>query len=104
MKIKQLNSPALEALTAPVNERACCASAKDVQDAQSFEDARLVLSEFWQDLGHRPKLDGLTANVQAEMLLLVGTLSGWLGSARQTPGAQEIAKDLISESSTIFEN
>ena len=31
------------------------------------------------------------------MLLLVGTLSGWLGTARQTPGAQEIAKDLISE-------
>ena len=105
MKIKQLNSPALEALTAPVSERALmlCARAKELQDAQSFEDARTVLSEYWQDVGHRPKLDGLAANVQAEMLLLVGTLSGWLGSARQTPGAQEIAKDLISESSTIFE-
>ena len=105
MKIKQLNSSALEALTAPVSERALmlCSRAKELQDVQNFEDARLVLSEFWQDIGHRPKLDGLAANVQAEMLLLVGTLSGWLGSARQTPGAQEIAKDLISESSTIFE-
>ena len=49
MKIKQLNSPAPEALTAPVNERALmlCARAKELQDAQNFEDARLVLGEFW---------------------------------------------------------
>lgn len=105
MKIKQLDSPAPEASTATGNERALmlCARAKELQDAQSFEDARLVLGEFWQDLGDRPKLDGLAANVRAEMLLLVGTLSGWLGSARQSPGAQEIAKDLLSESSTVFE-
>ena len=105
MKIKQLDSLAPEASTATGNERALmlCARAKELQDAQNFEDARLVLGEFWQDVGDRPKLDGLAANVQGEMLLLVGTLSGWLGSARQTPGAQEIAKDLISESFTIFE-
>jgi len=105
MKIKQLDSLAPEASTATVNERALmlCARAKELQDAQNFEDARLVLSEFWQDVGHPPKLEGLAANVQAEMLLLVGTLSGWLGSARQTSGAQEIAKDLLSESSTIFQ-
>jgi tetratricopeptide (TPR) repeat protein len=105
MKIRQLDSQAPAASTATGNERALmlCARAKELQDTQNFEDARVVLSEFWQDVGHRPKLDGLAANVQAEMLLLVGTLSGWLGSARQTPGAQEIAKDLISESSTKFE-
>jgi tetratricopeptide (TPR) repeat protein len=105
MKIKQLDSLAPEASMATGNERALvlCARARELQDAQNFEGARLVLSEFWPDLGHRPKLDGLAANVRAEMLLLVGTLSGWLGSARQSPGAQEIAKDLISESSTIFE-
>src|SRR5258705_1815459 len=105
MKIKQLNSPALEAFTAPVNERALmlCARARDLKDTQNFEDARQVLGEFWQDVGDRPKLDGLAANVQAEMLLLVGTLSGWLGSLRQNPGAQEVAKDLIFQSSTVFE-
>ena len=105
MKINQLDSLAPEALTAPVNERALmlCARAKELQDAQKFEDARLVLGEFWLDVGDRPKLDGLAANVRGEMLLIVGTLSGWLGSTRQTPGAQEIAKDLISESATLFE-
>ena len=105
MKIKQLDSLAPEASTTTGNERALvlCVRAKELQDAQNFEDARLMLSEFWQDVGDRPRLDGLAANVQAEMLLLVGTLSGWLGSARQTAGAQEIAKDLISESLTKFE-
>ena len=105
MKIKQLDSLAPEASTATGNERALllCARAKELQDAQNFEDARRVLGEFWQDVGDRPKLDGLAANVRGEMLLIVGTLSGWLGTTRQSPGAQETAKDLISESSTIFE-
>jgi tetratricopeptide (TPR) repeat protein len=105
MKIKQLDSLAPQALTATRDERALvlCARAKELKDTQSFEEAQLVLSEFWQDVGDRPKLEGLAPNVQAEMLLLVGTLSGWLGSVRQAPGAQEIAKDFLSESSTIFE-
>ncbi len=37
------------------------------------------------------------------MLLRAGALSGWIGSAQQIWGAQEAAKDLISESATIFE-
>jgi tetratricopeptide (TPR) repeat protein len=32
-----------------------------------------------------------------------GALTGWLGSAKQLSGSQEIAKDLISESATLFE-
>src|SRR4030095_2474825 len=35
--------------------------------------------------------------------LRTGTLTGWLGSAKQISGAQETAKDLISESATFFE-
>ncbi|MBA3715875.1 MAG: sigma 54-interacting transcriptional regulator [Pyrinomonadaceae bacterium] len=38
------------------------------------------------------------------VLLRAGTLSGWLGSALQIPEAQEIAKDLISESMAVFES
>src|SRR4030095_3313400 len=105
MKINQVNSLEYEARTGTRNERArmLWARAKELQEAQKFEDARLVLGEFWQDVGDHPKLDGLDAIMRAEMLLLIGTVSGWLGTARQTPGAQEISKDLISESSTIFE-
>jgi tetratricopeptide (TPR) repeat protein len=79
-----------------------CARAKELEEAGKFEDARAVLSDFWQRIGDRPKLNGLDQPQRAELLLRVGTLSGWLGSARQIPGAQEIAKDLISESSGVF--
>jgi transcriptional regulator with GAF, ATPase, and Fis domain len=38
------------------------------------------------------------------VLLRAGTLSGWIGSSKQIEGSQEIAKNLISESITIFES
>jgi tetratricopeptide (TPR) repeat protein len=61
------------------------------------------LGSFWRGIGKRPELEGLSAAEQAEVLLRVGTLSGWLGSSGQIPGAQEFAKDLISESLRAFE-
>ncbi|MCA1604476.1 MAG: sigma 54-interacting transcriptional regulator, partial [Acidobacteria bacterium] len=39
----------------------------------------------------------------ADVLLRVGVLSGWIGRSRQIEGAQEAAKDLISQSIAIFE-
>jgi tetratricopeptide (TPR) repeat protein len=39
----------------------------------------------------------------AEVLLQAGALSGWLGASSQAAGAQEAAKDLISESAAVFE-
>ena len=56
------------------------------------------------DFGHRPKTDGLNEAVRAELLLRAGTVTGWLGSARQVEGSQELAKDLITESARIFED
>ncbi|HSS22010.1 MAG TPA: TIR domain-containing protein [Pyrinomonadaceae bacterium] len=38
------------------------------------------------------------------MILRVGSLCGWIGSTRQIPGAQEIAKDLICEAIEYFES
>src|SRR6185503_7833012 len=78
------------------------AQARELEETGKYEDARSLLSEFWQWIGDRPKLDGLDDAVRAELLLRVGTLSGWLGSASQIPGAQEIAKDLISEGGEMF--
>jgi tetratricopeptide (TPR) repeat protein len=45
----------------------------------------------------------LNEEEKAELLLRTGTLTGWLGSAGQVSGAQEVAKDLISESTEIFQ-
>ncbi len=48
----------------------------------------------------RPNVEGLSESTAAEVLLQAGALSGWLGKVK---GAQEAAKDLISESAAIFE-
>jgi tetratricopeptide (TPR) repeat protein len=80
-----------------------CELAKALEDAGEFERAAETIQPFWNGLPHRPQTDGLSDEAKAELLLRSGILSGWLGSARQVPGAQEIAKDLISESAALFE-
>lgn len=92
--------------TQGLNERAqmVCAQAKVLEELGEFEAARESLSEFWQRIGERPKVEGLDVIEQADVFLRAGALSGWIGSARQVPGAQEIAKDLISEAARLFDS
>lgn len=80
-----------------------CELAKNLEEAGEFDRAAQTLSPFWNGLLHRPNTKGLKREAQAELLLRCGTLTGWLGSAKQIPGAQEVAKDLISESASLFE-
>jgi tetratricopeptide (TPR) repeat protein len=80
-----------------------CELAKNLEEAGEFDSAYETLQPFWQGLLHRPDTSGLADEPKAELLLRTGTLTGWLGSAKQIGGAQEVAKDLISESATIFE-
>lgn len=84
----------------PVTEK--CRIALDLSLAGKFDDARNAMSGVWSRIGEKPNLDGLTTSVRAEVLLRTGALAGWLGSSRQIEGAQEFAKDLISESLTLF--
>jgi len=80
-----------------------CELAKNLAEAGEFESACDTLQPFWPGVPHRPETKGLPENAKAELLLRAGTLTGWLGSAKQIAGAQEAAKDLISESASIFE-
>jgi tetratricopeptide (TPR) repeat protein len=104
MKMDQMETIGHKLATS-VNEetRELLATAKELEAAGRVEEARTLLSGYWQRIGERPRLTGLDELNQAELLLRVGTLSGWIGSAKQIPGAQEIAKDLLSESASIFE-
>jgi tetratricopeptide (TPR) repeat protein len=106
MSINQMEPQQIGVLTATIEagvlER--CAAAQELEEIGKFEEARQMLGELWGRIGDRPSVEGLDSQGRAELLLRVGTLSGWLGSARQIPGAQEIAKDLISESSAIFQD
>ncbi|HEV2914892.1 MAG TPA: sigma 54-interacting transcriptional regulator [Pyrinomonadaceae bacterium] len=79
-----------------------CELAREMEEAGDYEAARHALGELWQRIGERPQTDFLDERTAAETLLRAGTLSGWIGSANQIEGAQEIAKDLISESAAIF--
>lgn len=98
--LRQIDNPELN-----LNERAQlrCRLAKELEEAGNYEAARAMMGELWQLIGERPVIDDLDKRTAAEVLMRAGTLSGWLGSVRQIAGAQEAAKDLISESISMFE-
>jgi tetratricopeptide (TPR) repeat protein len=99
-RLRQLDNPLLTG-----GERVLirCRVAADLTHRGQHEAARESLGELWRGLGERPNLEGLDESTAAEALLQVGALSGWIGASRQIQGAQEAAKDLISESAALFE-
>ena len=88
-----------------VSERAqhCCQLAKQLEKAGEYEAAYEALGDFWSEQEGTPILEGIDRATSARVLLRIGSLTGWLGSAHQTEGGQEKAKDLITRSIEIFE-
>jgi tetratricopeptide (TPR) repeat protein len=84
--------------------RRACEDAYKLERAGDYEGARYALRVLWSRIGDRPRMAQLSVDTQAEVLWRVGALSGWLGSANQIPGAQEFARDLLTESITLFES
>jgi transcriptional regulator with PAS, ATPase and Fis domain len=80
-----------------------CIGAKELEEAGNYEAAREVMSELWQCTTSHSILQRLDERTAAEVLMRVGTLSGWLGSVKQIAGAQETAKNLITKSISVFE-
>lgn len=72
-------------------------------EAGDYEKARAALGDLWQRVGERPDVGGLAPDEVAEVLLQVGRLTSDLGSVKQVDGAQEMAKNLLSESAALFE-
>src|SRR5712691_6519368 len=83
--------------------RAQCQRARELENAGDYEGARSALSGLWTVVGERPVLEGLEPDIQAELLLRVGSLSGWIGAAQQIGGAQDFAKDQMGGSSERIE-
>lgn len=88
-----------------INERAtlACNLAKQFEKAGKYDSARDALREFWPDRAAEPKLQGLAVSIQAELLLRMGAVAGWLGAADQLGGSQDEAKDLITRSIGLFQ-
>src|SRR5258708_4745650 len=90
-------------LTRTERARLRCRLARQYEQAGDYEAASEAMAELWRGVGARPTLEGLDVETRALVLLRVGALTGWIGSAGQIAGSQEMAKDLISESARAFE-
>lgn len=95
-RLKELDNPST------ADERAMLRAqvAVDLIHKGRYETAHEALGELWRGTGQRPNVEGLGDRAAAEVLLQAGVLSGWLGKVK---GAQDAAKDLISESAALFE-
>ena len=93
-------SPKLETSRRTPNAEALlkCQAALELRDRSDFQGARAAMDPLWKRVGERPELKGLHTEVAAEVLLTVGILTSWIGSKEGIEDAQEIAKNLISES------
>src|SRR5438045_7934741 len=80
-----------------------CEVSRAYEEAGDYERAREALGDLWRRVGERPAVEGLAPDVAAEVLLQAGKLTSALGSAKDVGGAQETAKNLISESAALFE-
>lgn len=79
-----------------------CSKTSELIYAGQYEAACEELGALWRGIGERPLLS-ITPRLNAEILLQCGTLSGWLGSAKQLD-VQERAKDLLTEALHIFQS
>ena len=80
-----------------------CQLSKELEDTGNFEAAREAMGDLWSRVGEKPVVEELEPEVAAEVVLRAGVLTGWIGSVKQIEGAQELAKNLISESVNRFE-
>jgi tetratricopeptide (TPR) repeat protein len=62
------------------------------------------MGELWQRIGEHPKIERLEKSTAAEVLLRVGVITSWIGNCNQITGAQETARNLMTESLTIFQS
>jgi len=102
----KIASPKLHTAHLTPNDEALrrCQISLEQKDKEDYEGAQETMRRYWRGLGERPETRGLHASVEAEVLLCVGILTGWIGSKKQIDDAQETAKNLITESITYFDS
>jgi tetratricopeptide (TPR) repeat protein len=98
-RLQELDNPSLTE-----DERVLmrCNVAADLIQIGQYEAAQEALGELWPGIGQRPPVRGLPPGLEAEVLLQCGTLTHLLGNARNVAGAEEQAKDMLSEAARKF--
>ena len=87
-----------------INERVKlrCQLAQQLEKTGNYEAARGALEDLWPDFDDYPKLDLLDEATAGEVLLRIGVLTGWIGSIKLIKGSQQLARNLIGDSISIF--
>jgi tetratricopeptide (TPR) repeat protein len=80
-----------------------CAHSNTFLKTGDYESAAEALDGLWRGASARPATEGLGERAAAEVLVQAGRLTSALGGARRIEGAQESAKNLLSEGAGIFE-
>jgi signal transduction histidine kinase/ActR/RegA family two-component response regulator len=83
--------------------QASCAIAREKLELGDYEAACATLREWWT-VGTWPKQEGLSQATAAELLLVTGTLSGWVASTRQMVGGQKCAEGLLNGAIALFDH
>lgn len=99
-------SPKLDISHLTPNEQAelRCRTALELKDRNEYDASREAMFPIWNGIiGSRPYTKGLSDAVAAEVLLATGILTGWLGSRSEIKKADDYARDLITESITLYE-
>jgi tetratricopeptide (TPR) repeat protein len=98
-RLRQLDSHSLT-----VNERVLlrCRVAAEFIHAGQYEAAQEALGKLWRGVGERPEVESMPPEVAAEVLLQCGALTGLHGGELNISGAQERAKDLLTEAAREF--
>ncbi|HEV7395544.1 MAG TPA: ATP-binding protein [Pyrinomonadaceae bacterium] len=83
--------------------RASCIIAREKLELGDYDAASATLREWWT-VGSWPKQEGLSQTAAAELLLVAGTLSGWIASTRQMAGGQKSAEGLLNGAIALFDH
>jgi signal transduction histidine kinase/ActR/RegA family two-component response regulator len=83
--------------------QASCTIAREKLELGDYEAACATLREWWT-IGTWPKQEGLSQEAAAELLLVTGTLSGWVASTRQMAGGQKPAEGLLNGAIALFDH
>src|SRR6267143_2281541 len=98
---RKLNTAHLSA-----NEEALvrCQAALELKDTGDYNGACEVMRPIWRGVGKAPDISRLHPSVAAEVVLCTGILTRWIGGKNGNENAQEIAKNLITQSVTYYES
>lgn len=80
-----------------------CLLAKQCERVGEYQQGREALDEWWIPTRENYAADVNDESMRAELLLRVGSLTGFLASANQVSGEHDLAKELIAASLGIFE-